>query len=50
MRRSLPDRNFRVFAPDELTSNRLGDVLDVTARAWTAETLPDDDHLAVGGR
>ncbi len=50
MRRSLADRNFRVFAPDELTSNRLGDVLKATARAWTAEVQPDDDHLAPGGK
>jgi xylulose-5-phosphate/fructose-6-phosphate phosphoketolase len=49
MRRNLRSRNFRVFGPDEITSNRLGDVLDVTARAWTAEVLPQDDHLAPGG-
>jgi xylulose-5-phosphate/fructose-6-phosphate phosphoketolase len=49
MRRNLRARNFRVFGPDEITSNRLGDVLDVTARAWTAEVLPQDDHLAPGG-
>jgi xylulose-5-phosphate/fructose-6-phosphate phosphoketolase len=50
MRRNLRTRNFRVFGPDEITSNRLGDVLDVTPRAWTAEILPQDDHLAAGGR
>ena len=42
--------NFRLFAPDENNSNRLQDVLDVTDRAWNAETLPYDDHLAVDGR
>jgi xylulose-5-phosphate/fructose-6-phosphate phosphoketolase len=41
---------FRVFAPDENNSNRLGAVLDVTDRAWMAERLPGDDHLAPGGR
>jgi len=41
---------FRLFAPDELTSNRLGDVLDVTARTWGATRLPNDDHLAPDGR
>jgi xylulose-5-phosphate/fructose-6-phosphate phosphoketolase len=41
---------FRVFAPDENNSNRLGAVLDVTDRAWTAERLDGDDHLAPGGR
>ena len=31
-------RNFRVFAPDELASNRLGAIFEVTDRAWMAET------------
>jgi xylulose-5-phosphate/fructose-6-phosphate phosphoketolase len=44
-----PD-NFRMFAPDENSSNRLQDVLEVTNRAWNAEILPYDDHLAVDGR
>jgi xylulose-5-phosphate/fructose-6-phosphate phosphoketolase len=43
-------RNFRVVAPDELTSNRLGALLEVTDRAWLAERLADDDHLAPDGR
>ncbi len=43
-------RNFRVVAPDELTSNRLGALLEVTDRAWLAERLPEDDHLAPDGR
>jgi xylulose-5-phosphate/fructose-6-phosphate phosphoketolase len=42
--------NFRMFAPDENNSNRLQDVLEVTGRAWNAETLPYDDHLSVDGR
>ncbi|WP_104523652.1 phosphoketolase family protein [Blastococcus atacamensis] len=42
--------NFRVFAPDENNSNRLGAVLEVTDRAWMAERLPGDDHLAPDGR
>ena len=33
-------KNFRVMAPDELTSNRLGALLEVTNRAWMAETKP----------
>ncbi|HET6391356.1 MAG TPA: phosphoketolase family protein, partial [Blastococcus sp.] len=41
---------FRVFAPDENNSNRLGALLDVTDRAWLAERLPGDDHLAPDGR
>jgi xylulose-5-phosphate/fructose-6-phosphate phosphoketolase len=42
--------NFRLFGPDETASNRLDDVFDVTDRAWDAETLPTDDHLAADGR
>ena len=44
------DRTFRVFGPDETASNRLGAVLEVTDRAWQAETLPGDDHLGPDGR
>ena len=50
MRQSADQRNFRIVAPDELVSNRLGAVLEVTDRAWMAERLPDDDHLAPDGR
>jgi xylulose-5-phosphate/fructose-6-phosphate phosphoketolase len=42
--------NFRMFGPDETASNRLGAVLEVTDRAWMAERLPGDDHLAPDGR
>ena len=41
---------FRVFSPDENNSNRFQDVLQVTDRAWNAEILPYDDHLAPDGR
>jgi xylulose-5-phosphate/fructose-6-phosphate phosphoketolase len=44
-----PD-NFRVVGPDETVSNRLGALLEVTNRAWDAEIVPGDDHLAAGGR
>ncbi|MEI6916220.1 MAG: phosphoketolase family protein, partial [Armatimonadota bacterium] len=43
-------QNFRVVGPDETASNRLGNLFDVTNRAWMAETLPEDDHLAQDGR
>lgn len=48
--RSHELRNFRLFGPDETASNRLDDVFAVTDRAWNAETLPTDEHLARGGR
>ncbi|HKQ14393.1 MAG TPA: phosphoketolase family protein [Steroidobacteraceae bacterium] len=50
MKLNLPTANFRVFSPDELTSNRWNDVLDVTQRMWAAELLPGDSHLAKDGR
>ena len=42
--------SFRMFAPDEHNSNRLGAVLDVTDRTWNATRLSSDDHLAPDGR
>ncbi|MCX2730824.1 phosphoketolase family protein [Saccharopolyspora sp. NFXS83] len=42
--------NFRVFAPDENNSNRLGAVLEATSRAWMAESEPGDVSLAPDGR
>jgi xylulose-5-phosphate/fructose-6-phosphate phosphoketolase len=42
--------NFRLFGPDETASNRLQDVFEVTDRAWDAEKVEGDDHLAPGGR
>jgi xylulose-5-phosphate/fructose-6-phosphate phosphoketolase len=50
MRASEGDRNFRVFSPDELTSNRLDALFEVTDRAWMGEQRPGDEHLAAGGR
>src|SRR5258706_5479760 len=47
---NMEQRNFRLFSPDENNSNRWQDVLEVTNRAWVAETHPWDDHLAPGGR
>jgi xylulose-5-phosphate/fructose-6-phosphate phosphoketolase len=48
--KSRRNRNFRIMAPDELTSNRLGAVLEVADRVWMAEREPDDDHLDPDGR
>ncbi len=42
--------NFRLMGPDETASNRLSAVFEATDRAWSAETLPSDDHLAPDGR
>ena len=50
MQANLNAANFRLFSPDENNSNRWQDVLEVTNRCYTAEILPDDDHLAPDGR
>nr|WP_236841980.1 phosphoketolase family protein [Bosea sp. PAMC 26642] len=50
MRANEVSRNFRVFGPDETASNRLQALFEVTNRAWNAETLPQDTHLALDGR
>ncbi len=50
MRDNAASRNFRLFGPDETASNRLGAVFEVTDRAWEAERLPTDEHLAPDGR
>ena len=50
MKLNMETRNFRLFSPDENNSNRWQDVLEVTNRAWVAETHPWDDHLAPDGR
>lgn len=50
MKCNMGNRNFLVFGPDETASNRLGALFDVTKRRWVADTIPEDDHLAVDGR
>ncbi len=50
MKMNTASKNFRVFGPDETTSNRLGAVLEVTPRTWLAEALKEDDHLSPDGR
>ncbi len=47
--RSKTARNFRIVSPDELTSNRLGAVLEATDRAFVWPIKPTDDHLAPDG-
>ena len=47
---NMQQQNFRVMGPDETVSNRLGALLEVTNRAWEAETYDYDDHLAADGR
>jgi xylulose-5-phosphate/fructose-6-phosphate phosphoketolase len=48
--RNADSRNFRIFSPDETTSNRWDSVFDVTDRMSVAELLPTDDHVGPDGR
>ena len=43
-------RNFRIFGPDETLSNRLNSIFEVTNRQWEAQTVPNDEFLALDGR
>ena len=50
---TLNPTNFRVFGPDETSSNRLDAVYEASAKTWLAERLPEDadgGHLAPDGR
>ena len=42
--------SFRLFGPDEVASNRLQAVFDVTPRAWMEALHPADEHLGREGR
>src|SRR5262249_478634 len=48
--RNAPTRNFRLFAPDEASSNRLDAVFEETQRTWMAEMQANDTHLRTDGR
>ena len=43
-------RNFRIVGPDEMISNVLGAVFEVTNRQWDAATIKNDEFLAPSGR
>ncbi|MPZ50125.1 MAG: phosphoketolase [Dehalococcoidia bacterium] len=42
--------NFRLFCPDEIESNRLGDVFEVESRCFTGKTIDIDEHVSPEGR
>ncbi len=46
----LNEENFRIFSPDETTSNRWTAVFEVTGRCTTEEISKTDDHLSHDGR
>lgn len=49
----LNSNNFRVFGPDENTSNKLDAIYEVSKKLWLADYLPEDDdggELSTDGR
>lgn len=53
MRENTDARNFRVFGPDETSSNRLNALYEATGKTWMADYLPEDasnDFLSQDGR
>ena len=50
MKGNMTSRNFRVFGPDETASNRLGDLFEVTGRAFTGVIRKSDADISPDGR
>src|SRR5579872_3844134 len=48
--RNAAANNFRLWGPDETSSNRLDEVFEATQRTWMAQLLPGDTHLSPDGR
>ena len=44
------ERNFRLFCPDETSSNRLQNVFEATLRSWMLPLMPTDEYLSMTGR
>ncbi len=49
-KRNAHSRNFRLFGPDETSSNRLDAVFEVTNRTWLGQIVPGDTNLRPDGR
>ena len=50
LRRTAATRNFRIVCPDELSSNKLDAVLEVTERGYVWPLAPHDEQISYGGR
>jgi xylulose-5-phosphate/fructose-6-phosphate phosphoketolase len=50
MRLNAEASNFRVFGPDETSSNRLDAIFEATDKILMEPFLPTDEHLSVKGR
>jgi xylulose-5-phosphate/fructose-6-phosphate phosphoketolase len=44
------DQHFRLFCPDETSSNKLSAVFEATDRCFTGPLLPTDEHVSATGR
>ncbi|MBV5301341.1 MAG: phosphoketolase family protein, partial [Methylococcales bacterium] len=50
MKDNHEQQNFRIFGPDETSSNRWDDVFSATSRVWMEKILPEDTDLSQDGR
>ncbi|HTM41879.1 MAG TPA: phosphoketolase family protein [Terriglobales bacterium] len=50
MKLNLHSKNFRVFGPDETSSNRLEALYEATDKEWMEKILTLDEHLSREGR
>lgn len=48
--KNAQQQNFRLFCPDETSSNRLDAVFEVENRCLVAPILPTDEHMSPNGR
>jgi xylulose-5-phosphate/fructose-6-phosphate phosphoketolase len=49
-KRNAQARNFRLFGPDETSSNRLDAVFEATQRTWMGQIISGDSNLRPDGR
>ena len=50
MKENHEQKNFRIFGPDETSSNRWDDIFSATSRVWMERRLPEDTDLSQDGR
>lgn len=50
MKNNAQQQNFRIFGPDETSSNRWDDIFSATSRVWMEKRLPEDTDLSQQGR
>ena len=50
MKQNKKNANFRIFSPDETSSNRLSALFNETGTTWVSSILPEDVNLSDDGR